>query len=144
MIVADRRPGGPSPAPVVAAPAPPPAPNTTTVTKADGGRITTELGYGIALVKGSSLHREWIAVHDTAIPVDTDGTPGVDTIYGAFERTWVRMARFHAEGFQMRTLPTHVPRAPSRERPNAQRYADSRAFPNADRHANGRMLPRLQ
>ena len=51
------------------------------MTKADGGPITTELGYGIALAKNSSLHREWIAIHDAAMPVEIEGTPGVDTIY---------------------------------------------------------------
>lgn len=54
---------------------------TTTVTRADGGRITTELGYGIAVAKGSSLKREWIAVHDSTIPVDLEGTPGISTGY---------------------------------------------------------------
>ena len=61
--------------------APTPTPNTASVTKADGGPITTELGYGIALAKNSSLHREWIAIHDAAMPVEIEGTPGVDTIY---------------------------------------------------------------
>jgi len=54
---------------------------TSTVTRADGGSITTDLGYGIAIAKGSSLKREWIAIHDSAFPVSLEGTPGVSTVY---------------------------------------------------------------
>ncbi len=52
-----------------------------TVTRADGGSITTNLGLGIAVAKNSSLRREWIAVHFRVIPVDLEGTPGVTTLY---------------------------------------------------------------
>jgi hypothetical protein len=52
-----------------------------TVTRAEGGSITTNLGYGIALAKNSALKREWIAVHDTSLPVDLEGTPGVVTAF---------------------------------------------------------------
>jgi hypothetical protein len=55
--------------------------STFSVTTADGGPITTNLGYGIAVAKDSSLRREWIAVHDSALPVDLEGTPGIKTIY---------------------------------------------------------------
>jgi hypothetical protein len=54
---------------------------TSSVTRADGGSITTVLGLGIAVAKGSSLKREWIAVHDSTIPVAFDGTPGISTLY---------------------------------------------------------------
>src|SRR4051812_20646812 len=37
---------------------------SVTVSRGDGGSITTQLGYGIAVAKGSSLHREFIAIHD--------------------------------------------------------------------------------
>jgi len=51
------------------------------VTRADGGSITTPLGYGIAVAKNSSLHREWIAMHNPRLPVDLEGTPGITTVY---------------------------------------------------------------
>jgi hypothetical protein len=51
------------------------------VTRADGGAITTTLGYGIAVAKDSTLKREWLVVHDAAFPADLDGTPGVSTVY---------------------------------------------------------------
>lgn len=47
----------------------------------EGGSITTVLGYGVAVAKGSSLQREWIAVHDSKMPVGFEGTPGVTTVY---------------------------------------------------------------
>ena len=57
--------------------------DTVAITRDDGGSITTHLGYGVAVAKGSSLHREWIAVHDSSFPVDLSGTPGVKTIFEA-------------------------------------------------------------
>jgi hypothetical protein len=54
---------------------------TTTVSRTDGGSIRTELGFGIAVAKGSSLQREFVFVHDSALPVVVTGTPGVTTIY---------------------------------------------------------------
>ena len=51
------------------------------VTRDSGGSIKTELGYGIVLNKESSLQREWITIHDDAIPADLVGTVGVKTIY---------------------------------------------------------------
>jgi hypothetical protein len=56
---------------------------TGSVTRADGGSITTLLGYGIAVAKGSSLKREWIAVHDSTMPVALEGTPGITTVYAS-------------------------------------------------------------
>lgn len=53
----------------------------TQVTRADGGSITTNLGYGIAVAKNSSLKREWIAIHDPGMPVELEGTPGVATVF---------------------------------------------------------------
>lgn len=32
--------------------------------KADGGSVQTSLGHGIVLNEGSSLRREWVAIHD--------------------------------------------------------------------------------
>ena len=54
---------------------------TTTITRADGGSITTPVSYGKALAEDSSLKREWIAAHDSTMPVDVIGTPGVTTVY---------------------------------------------------------------
>ena len=53
----------------------------SSVTRAPGGSIKTELGYGIVLNKGSSLQREWITIHDDVIPADLVSTVGVKTIY---------------------------------------------------------------
>jgi hypothetical protein len=52
-----------------------------TITKASGGSIKTDLGYGISVNKGSSLEREWITIHDDAIPADISGNTGTTTIY---------------------------------------------------------------
>jgi len=52
------------------------------VTKTSGGSIQTELGYGIVLNKESTLTREWITIHDDSLPVDIEGTTGVNTSYG--------------------------------------------------------------
>ena len=57
------------------------APRPTTVTRAPGGSIQTVLGFGYVLAKGSSLNREWIAVHDASMPAKFDGTPGLTTVY---------------------------------------------------------------
>lgn len=51
------------------------------ITKADGGSITTHLKYGLAVAKGSSLRREWIAINYADMPVTLQGTPGVTTVY---------------------------------------------------------------
>ena len=39
------------------------------VDHSDGGPVVTELGYGIAVNKGSTLHRDWISVNDPSCPV---------------------------------------------------------------------------
>lgn len=56
------------------------------VTKEPGGPIKTELGYGIVLNEESSLTREWITVHDSALPAAISGTIGVKTLYKSGER----------------------------------------------------------
>jgi len=58
-----------------------PQTNAITVTYVDGGSITTHLGYGISVAGGSSIHREWISVHDSRLPIKLEGTPGVKTYY---------------------------------------------------------------
>ena len=50
-------------------------------TKADGGSVTTVLSSGIAVNDNSTLRREWVVVHDSGLPVDIVGTPGVKTVY---------------------------------------------------------------
>lgn len=69
------------------------------VTRADGGSITTNLGYGLAVAKDSSLHREWIAVHDARMPVQFQGTPGVSTVYVSkdFSGEYRYRARFEVD-----------------------------------------------
>jgi hypothetical protein len=66
---------------------PPPAQNqdsakpSFTVTRTEGGSITTQLGFGIAVAKNSSLKREWITVHHPIMPADLEGTPGINTVF---------------------------------------------------------------
>ena len=57
-------------------------------TKADGGSVTTVLSPArsgapvpIAVNDNSTLRREWVVVHDSGLPVDIVGTPGVKTAY---------------------------------------------------------------
>ena len=67
----------------------------TTTTTADGGSIQTKLAANIVLNRESSLRREWVAVHDDAMPVDLVGSPGVTTIYesgGQYSRGEYRYA----------------------------------------------------
>ena len=56
-----------------------PSQTAPTVTHDTGGPIQTPMGFGIVLNKESSLSREWIAVHDPALPADLEGTPGIKT-----------------------------------------------------------------
>lgn len=92
------------------------SPSTFSVTTADGGAITTHLGYGIAVAKDSSLRREWIAVHDSAFPVDLEGTPGIRTIYKSeryggsyrYEGQFTLLARAPVQAFQVRFLTFDV------------------------------------
>src|SRR4051794_2073092 len=51
------------------------------MSRADGGSVVTDLGNGIAVNKGSSLHREWMTIHNDAMPADIQGTIGLDTEY---------------------------------------------------------------
>ena len=53
----------------------------TTHTTADGGLVQTNLGYGIVVNDDSTLRREWVAVHDSNMPVAFVETPGVTTIF---------------------------------------------------------------
>lgn len=46
----------------------------------DGGSVTTNLGYGIALNKNSSLHRQWFVINDTSCPISL-GDAGVSTSF---------------------------------------------------------------
>ena len=62
---------------------------TITISTADGGSIQTKLSSNIILNKESGLRREWVVVHDDAMPVDLGGTPGVAPIYesgGSYSR----------------------------------------------------------
>lgn len=56
-----------------------------TVARADGGSITTKLGYGITVAEGSTIEREWIAIHNADSPVELVGVPGVTTIFKSGE-----------------------------------------------------------
>lgn len=51
-----------------------------TIQPNDGGLAVTELAYGIAVNKGSSLHRRWYVINDSSCPVDL-GTVGIKPIY---------------------------------------------------------------
>ena len=50
-------------------------------TRGSGGSIQTKLGAGIVLNKESTLEREWLTLHDPALPADLVGTVGVKTVY---------------------------------------------------------------
>jgi hypothetical protein len=52
-----------------------------TVTKAPGGLIQTRLSGNIIVNKESTVTREWLALHDPAMPADLIGTPGVTTVF---------------------------------------------------------------
>lgn len=62
-------------------------PSNASATRVSGGRITTELGFGFAVAKDSTLEREWIAVHEPSLPAGFEGTPGVTTVYVRREYT---------------------------------------------------------
>jgi hypothetical protein len=51
------------------------------VSKADGGPVRTDLGYGIAVNKGSTLHRQALTVHDARIGAQLNGEATVQTVY---------------------------------------------------------------
>lgn len=53
----------------------------TNVSRESGGSIRTELAYGIVVNDSSSLQREWITIHDDAIPANLVGTTGVKTVF---------------------------------------------------------------
>ena len=56
---------------------------TVSVTRGDGGSVQTPLSSDIAVNKGSSLHREWITIHDSACPISLVDNVGVKTLYVA-------------------------------------------------------------
>lgn len=53
------------------------------ILRGDGGSITTPLGHGIAVAKGSSLRREWITINDERLPVRFDAVTGISTVYAS-------------------------------------------------------------
>lgn len=65
-----------------------PAPVTTATPKGsyemergEGNSMKTELGYGFAVNKASTLKREWFVVRDQTSPVALVGRTGVDVTY---------------------------------------------------------------
>jgi hypothetical protein len=55
-------------------------PRTLELKIADGGSMVTQLSAGIAVNKGSSLHRRWVILNDTSCPVKL-GTIGIVPVY---------------------------------------------------------------
>lgn len=54
------------------------------VTRTSGGSVRTDLRYGLALNRNSSLERQWVTIHDAArMRVDIVGDAGIDTVYKA-------------------------------------------------------------
>lgn len=51
-----------------------------TIESNDGGSAVTELGYGIAVNKGSTLHRRWYVINDPSCPVNL-GVVGIKPVY---------------------------------------------------------------
>jgi hypothetical protein len=54
---------------------------TATISRASGGSVRIDLGYGITVNKNSTLEREWITVHHRNFPASFAGTAGVKTVY---------------------------------------------------------------
>jgi hypothetical protein len=50
------------------------------VSSLDGGAVTTTLGYGITVNKGSSLHRQWFVINDPTCPISL-AAAGINTTY---------------------------------------------------------------
>jgi hypothetical protein len=63
------------------------APHKLTIQTYDGGSAVTELGYGIAVNKGSSLHRRWYVINDASCPVEL-GTVGIRPVYSERGRNY--------------------------------------------------------
>jgi hypothetical protein len=57
------------------------AANAPTFTREAGGSIQTKLSDNIIVNKESTLQREWITMHDPAMPADLVGSVGVTTVY---------------------------------------------------------------
>jgi hypothetical protein len=59
------------------------APSITGVTnlRSDGGPVVTNLGYGIKVNSGSSLHREWLTFTDSLLPARFVDSVGVRTVF---------------------------------------------------------------
>jgi hypothetical protein len=74
-----------------------------TVTKEVGGSIQTQLSSAVIVNAESSVMREWLAMHDSGLPVDLVGTPGVSTVYVP--------DRLRGE-YQYRAKPTVVAKEP--------------------------------
>ena len=55
-------------------------PSSVTIASETGGSME-EMGVGMPLNSGSTLMRDWVVIHDDRLPVDFDGTPGVDPLY---------------------------------------------------------------
>ena len=55
--------------------------NTSTITRDTTDRMRLDLGYGIAVNKGSKMQREWITVRDSVLPADFTGRVGIGTVY---------------------------------------------------------------
>lgn len=49
--------------------------------------MQTDLAYGIAVNKGSTLQREWISVKPPGLPASLVGVPGITTVYEERNRT---------------------------------------------------------
>ncbi len=53
---------------------------TLQVEESVGGSVVTNLGYGIQVNKGSSLHRRWFVVNDPTCPIRLSGAR-IETVY---------------------------------------------------------------
>lgn len=77
------------------------------VVRADGGSVTTSLGYGIAVNEESSLHREWFVANDPTCPLQLDGA-GVRTVYAdrdyEFQAAGRVIAREATAAFEVRFM----------------------------------------
>lgn len=58
-----------------------------TIQSNDGGSAVTELGYNIAVNKGSTLHRRWYVINDLSCPVSL-GVVGIKPVYRGEQYTF--------------------------------------------------------
>ncbi len=77
------------------------------VSRVDGGSVITNLGYGIAVNKNSSLRRQWFVINDPTCPLTLTGA-GINTAYSdrqySFKPAGTITARKAVAAFEVRFM----------------------------------------